>query len=378
MLLLAGSFAELFANYKTLYHSMISLFQPLVRKIRKHDAKVNEEYVIEEPCPLSELVPTWMWAGGVVLSIIFTCIIMAIQFKQNVGVTILAIFFAFVFSFIGAESGGRTNIIPVTSIGYVKFCANLPRRTSTDININRNASQLIIGGTTHGHGSIQNQQLLNITGGMLALGASEQSCDMLGDLKTTHLLRASPRVQFYAQSCGAVVSVFMSVAMYVLFSEAYPCINDLTLQDHCSFPAPDVGAWRAIASAVTSTSLPVPPSSGYVSIAFLVWAFIQTFIKYKFVPEKYHDYVPNLVAMGIAFILNTTTYPTAMTFGATVAFIWKKKYPAAFGMYCYAIAAGMIAGEGLGGIVGAILQIAEVSGNYHGTAIGCPAMTYCG
>lgn len=119
---------------------------------------------------------------------------------------------------------------------------------------------------------------------------------MLGDLKTTHLLRASPRVQFYAQCCGAIVSVFMSVAMYVLFSEAYPCINDLALADKCSFSIPDVGAYRAIAVAVTSTSLPVPNSSGIFCIVLLVWAFIQTFLKYRFVPEKYHIYVPNLVS----------------------------------------------------------------------------------
>jgi hypothetical protein len=34
---------------------------------------------------------------------------------------------------------------------------------------------------------------------------------------------------------------------------------------------------------------------------------------------------------------------------------------------CYAIAAGMIAGEGLGGIVGAVLQVAKVSGNIYGS-----------
>ena len=107
----------------------------------------------------------------------------------------------------------------------------------------------------------------------------------------------------------------------------------------------------------------------------LAW---QTFIKYRFVPEKYHCYVPNLVAMGIAFILNTSTYPTAVAIGATIGFVWARKWPAAFAMYAYAIAAGMIAGEGLGGIIGAILQIASVSGNYYGTAVGCPAETYCG
>jgi hypothetical protein len=166
--------------------------------------------------------------------------------------------------------------------------------------------------------------------------------------------------------------------MYVLFSEAYPCINDLALQDHCSFSIPDVGAFRAIAIAVTAGSLPIPTSSGILCIVLLVWAFVQTFLKYRFVLAKYYAYIPNLVSMGIAFILKTTTYPSAMAFGATFAYLWKKNYPVAFGMYCYAVAAGMIAGDGLGGLVGAVLQIAKVSGNYYGTSIGCPANEYCG
>lgn len=67
-----------------------------------------------------------------------------------------------------------------------------------------------------------------------------------------------------------------------------------------------------------------------------------------------------------------------MAFGATVSFIWAKRHPVAYDMYCYSIAAGFIAGEGLGGIVNAVLQIAEVSGNYYGTTIGCPGNSYCG
>jgi len=213
---------------------------------------------------------------------------------------------------------------------------------------------------------------------MLALGASLQSADMLGDLKTTHLIRASPRVQFYAQLIGSVVAIFMSTAMYVLFSAAYPCINNLADQANCAFPAPDVGAWRAIAVAVTAPTLPIPPSSGYTAIGFGILAVLVTVIKYRFVPEAKHKYVPNVVAVGIAFILPTSSYPFAMAFGATIAFGWAKYFPVMFAMYCYAVAAGMIAGEGLGGIVGAILQVAGVSGSVYGTAIGCPANVYCG
>ena len=47
-------------------------------------------------------------------------------------------------------------------------------------------------------------------------------------------------------------------------------------------------------------------------------------------------------------------------------------------MYCFAIAAGFIAGEGLGGIVNAVLTIAGVSGAVYGTTVGCPGGMYCG
>lgn len=41
------------------------------------------------------------------------------------------------------------------------------------------------------------------------------------DLKTGHLLRASPRAQFVAQLIGAAASVLVSVLAYVLFTSAY-------------------------------------------------------------------------------------------------------------------------------------------------------------
>ena len=358
MLLLVGSFAELGANYRTLLAVFSKIVSPLILRLRKKELKVNEDDLIYDPAPKHEQVPWWLWTGGIVASSFFSCLVLGLQYHQNVGITLLSIIFAFIFSIIGAESTGRTNITPVTSIG--------------------NASQLVIGGVTRGRYPIKDAQLLNLTGGMLALGASEQSADMLSDLKTAHLLRAAPRVQIYAQMVGALVSIFMSVGIYVLFSQAYPCINNLELQTHCSFPAPDVGAWRAIAVAVTAPSLPIPPSSGYTAIGFGILAIVVTVVKYNFVPPSKQVFVPNLVAMGIALILNTTTYPTAMAFGATIVFFWKRNYYAGYAMYCYAIAAGFIAGEGLGGIVGAILQVAKVSGNLYGTSVGCPAFAYCG
>ncbi|OZJ02039.1 hypothetical protein BZG36_05084 [Bifiguratus adelaidae] len=359
MMLLCGSFAEVGCNYKTVYVAFKSMMEPLARLINKPMSAIAEEDMIYDPIPKSQQVPQWMWMGGVVLSTFFTCLVLGLQFQQNVGITLLSIIFAFLFSMIGAECTGRTNITPVTSLG--------------------NASQLIFGGVAKGVGQapVQNQ-LLNLLAGMVTLGASEQSADMMSDLKTAHLLGASPRAQLYAQLFGAIVSIFMSVLMYILFSAAYPCINSLSGQATCTFPVPDVGAWRAIATAITAPTLPIPPSSGYVSIAFGLIAIIVTVIKYFYIPSRYHHFVPNFNAIGVAFIMYVTTFPTAMLFGSLVAFVWKRKFPSNYVMYCYAVAAGFIAGEGLGGIVNAILQIAGVSGAVFGTAVGCPGNTYCG
>lgn len=360
LLMLFGAFAELGANYKTLW-DMLSGVPALLTK-RGRDSKFAQQNRIRDPAPAHESVPLWMWTGGLTLSIIFTCVVLALQYGVPVGVSLLAILFAFILSIVGAESTGRTDITPITKIG--------------------NTCQVIVGSAIrNSHYPIPRQQLISLSGAMVAQGAAEQSSNMLGDLKTAHLMRASPRVQFYAQLIGSLVAIFMSAGMYVLFTTAYPCINDLAAQDSCSFSLPDVGSYRAIAEAVTSPKLPVPPSSGYTAIGLGIFAILLVIFKHSFVPQSHHGYVPNPVAMGLAFVLNLSTYSFAMLFGSTFAWLWLRRNPRSYTVYCYAVAAGMIAGEGIGGIVGAILEIAKVSGKYHGTSAGCPGVPggdYCG
>jgi len=55
-----------------------------------------------------------------------------------------------------------------------------------------------------------------------------------------------------------------------------------------------------------------------------------------------------------------------------------KRSPLNFDMYMFPIAAGLVAGEGLGGVFGALLAVAGVDGTVYGTAIGCPDFEYCG
>lgn len=89
--------------------------------------------------------------------------------------------------------------------------------------------------------------------------------------------------------------------------------------------------------------------------------------------RKYH---PNMMCIGLAFTLPQTQYATAMLMGATVAHFWAKKKPGHFDIYGYAVAAGLIAGEGIGGVINAIFQIAGIAGpSPYGTNVACPALS---
>lgn len=61
-----------------------------------------------------------------------------------------------------------------------------------------------------------------------------------------------------------------------------------------------------------------------------------------------------------------------MAAGALAAIVWAKKWPASHKAYLYFFCAGATAGEGIGGVVNAILQIAKVSGAQYGSFVGCP------
>ena len=125
------------------------------------------------------------------------------------------------------------------------------------------ASQLIFGGIGKGAHLGQNAaQIMNLTAGVISAGSAAQSTDMTGDLKTGYLLRAKPRNQFVAQLCGALVAVFLNVGLFILFTTASPCILHVPEDGACTYGAPSVAAWAAVAAAVSAPKLPIPSSSG--------------------------------------------------------------------------------------------------------------------
>jgi hypothetical protein len=58
----------------------------LIRHLRRGTSDEDDVY---DPVPEHEQVPFWAWGSVFVASIIVTCVVMGVQFGQNVGVTIL-------------------------------------------------------------------------------------------------------------------------------------------------------------------------------------------------------------------------------------------------------------------------------------------------
>ncbi|KAG8938937.1 hypothetical protein FRC04_007233 [Tulasnella sp. 424] len=296
----------------------------------------NAVYVDEDdndPCPI----------GALALSMLLSLTLISTQFNVNVGEVILANIPGFIFSFSGIQSAGDTDINPISTV--------------------TRASRLILGGVAKGQGLAQVDGMrLNLVGGIVAGGAAAQSTDMTGDLKTGHLIGAKPKVQFVAQLVGSTVASFLTVGLFVLFTKASPCILYPPEDGVCAYGAPSVSAWAAVVTVVTAPKLPIPPSSGYTAIGLSILAAICVVVKHLWIPRKYWHWVPNWKAIGFGFVVPQITNP------------------AQFDMYGFPFAAGLLAGEGLGGVVQALLTVAGVGGDgiTRGTSVGCPGFEFCG
>ncbi|KAJ2903851.1 putative oligopeptide transporter protein [Zalerion maritima] len=369
MVLVCYSMAEFLVHWKILYYggkyAFVSLSGSVDRMlakagksnsfITKMAAKSARDEESKDFAPPEQQVPIWVWSIGIVVMVGVTILIGELQWSMGAGLSILASILGVVFAFLSIHGSAVTDITPLTA--------------------SSKASQLVFGGVTSGQGlSIPDAQRVNLIAGGIASGAADMATALVGDFRVGFLLRTPPNLQFYAQAVGTLVAMFLAPGIFVLFMAAYPCVLDVEATK-CAFSAPSVSAWRAVAQAVTQPDIPIPKSSGIFAIVMGVVSVAQVIFRRTVLTgerEKYRIWLPNWMAIGVAWVIPATVYSNATLTGAIISHFWAKKWPANFETYCYAIAAGLIAGEGLGGVIGAVLELTGKSGSVYGTGIGCP------
>ena len=268
-------------------------------------------------------IPNSWWIGGLAAGSTLTAVIASMVFDIPVWMTVIAVILSAVLSIVAVRSVGETDINPVGGMGKV--------------------TQLAYGGLAPG------QMSTNLMAAAITGAGASQAGDMMQDLKTGHLLGASPRKQFIAQLFGICAGVIFVVPVYNIFTTGYELGGD-------KLPAPAAMAWKAMAELLAKGLDALPPQAG---MAILVASAVGIAIPLLRKVESIKDWVPSGLAMGIAFII-PAYYSLVMFYGMVAWFIWKRRNPTAVEKFNFALASGLVAGEGLMGIVNAVLTILGV------------------
>ncbi len=267
-----------------------------------------------------EHIPTTWWRNGLALAAVGTVAVAWFLFEIPVHLTILALVLSFVLAAVAVRSTGETDINPVGGMGKV--------------------TQLVYGGVAPG--SIgTNLMAAAITGA----GAS-QAADMMQDLKTGRLLGASPRRQFIAQLWGIAAGVLFCIPAYLLVTSAYPLGED-------QLPAPAAFAWKAMAELLTQGLDALPPHAGAAVVIGAVFGALLPVLRR--IPAL-APYLPSGLAIGIAFIVQAF-YSLVIFFGALALVAWRRANPSGAKRLSFAVASGLVAGEGLFGIFKAAMTL---------------------
>jgi len=265
-------------------------------------------------------IPNSWWIGGLLAGSLLTIVIAHSVFDIAWYLTILAIVLSAVLSIVAVRSVGETDINPIGGMGKV--------------------TQLAFGWAAPG------MMATNLLAAAITSGGASQAADMMQDLKTGKLLGASPRKQFFAQLAGICVGILFAIPVFYLFTTAYELGSE-------ELPAPAALAWKAMAELLKGGVSSLPPFALQAIVAAglvgVVLAGLQRIPALK-------SYVPSGLALGIAFII-PAFYSLVMFFGLIIWLIWRKASASSAEKYTYAVASGLIAGEGLMGIVNAILTL---------------------
>ena len=271
----------------------------------------------------ADRIPTAWWRNGLAVAAVGTTIAAWHLFEIPPHLTVVALILSFALAAVAVRSTGETDINPVGGMGKV--------------------TQLVYGGIAPG------SMTTNLMAAAITGAGASQAADMMQDLKTGKLLGASPRRQFVAQLWGLIAGVVFCVPAYLLVTSAYPLGGD-------QLPAPAAFAWKAMAELLTQGLDALPPNAvPAVVIGSIFGALLACLRK---VP-KLAPYLPSGLAIGIAFIVQAF-FSLVIFFGSIVLVIWRRVSPGHAKKLSFAVASGLVAGEGMFGIFKAAMTLLEV------------------
>jgi uncharacterized oligopeptide transporter (OPT) family protein len=258
--------------------------------------------------------------AAVALAVVAAALTIACQvfFGINPVLALLAVALSFLLAIVACRVTGETGITPIGALGKV--------------------TQLTFGFLAPGQVAA-NLMTANVTG-----GAAGQSADLMTDLRTGLAVGATPRLQIIAQSFGILIGSVVGTLVY-LFLVPDPASMLITPK----WPAPAVATWKAVAEGLAHGLSSLPPSA-VAAIAIAAPIGFALALAERLLPFRVARYLPSAPALGLAFVIPAWN-SISLFLGAAVAALVIRAAPVAGDRYILPVAAGLVAGESLMGIV---------------------------
>ncbi len=280
----------------------------------------QSELVAKTEVPFSWFGWGTFLSGGAVIWLASACF----EVPWHYGV--LAVALTFVLALVACRATGESDITPTGAMGKIMqltYGVLIPQSTTA-----------------------------NLMTASITASSAGSSADLLNDLKSGYLLGANPRRQFIAQFLGIFAGTAATVAgFYMLVPDATVLTG--TGEMAPKFPAPAAQAWKAVAEVFRMGLANMHPMHRQAIGVGLSLGTVMVILEVALPRAK--RWLPSATGVGLGLIL-PFQYPLSMLVGAVIAALWTKKSPKSSEDYLIPVAAGVIAGVSLMGVLVAFLN----------------------
>ncbi|KAL4934166.1 OPT family oligopeptide transporter [Aspergillus undulatus] len=307
----ASKSSSLASRYDHRYSALSPITEESSNASNGYRAGIDSKKSPDEDAPPSQLISMRTVLILLPLTLILNVVCMHIVFGDVISPLLasLATLLAVLLSVMGVRALGETDLNPVSGISKL--------------------TQLLFSlATPASHFSRRTALVTNLLAGAVSESGALQAGDMMQDLKTGHILGASPKAQFYGQMIGSLVGAVLSTAVYKMYVNVYEVPGPM-------FQTPTAYVWIFTARLVTGQGLPPMAweASTIAGVAFVVVTIIRIIAASPIAnggqphgtPAPWRSWVPGGIAVAVG-MFNVPSFTLARAIGGLIAWWWSRSH----------------------------------------------------
>ncbi|KAJ9268739.1 hypothetical protein DTO212C5_5157 [Paecilomyces variotii] len=258
----------------------------------------------EDDAPPSQLISTRTVLILLPLTLALNVVCIHIAFGDIISpfLSTIATLLALILSVMGVRALGETDLNPVSGISKL--------------------TQLLFSLVTPASQHTRRSAIVtNLLAGAVSESGALQAGDMMQDLKTGHLLGASPKAQFYGQLIGSLFGAVISTVVYKMYVHVYDVPGPM-------FQIPTAYVWIFTARLVTGQGL--PPMAWQAAMIMGAIFVVLTILRILGAPSTvgkgrrsapWRNWIPGGIAVAVG-MYNVPSFTLARAIGGLIAWWW--------------------------------------------------------